>query len=206
MVYNLNRKNICLNNIIIFDFISKANDKDKGLIDYFVIKDGSLTTNPRAITGEIANSIKKTIDSPDSLIKSFPVIGIVKNSRFVGESPVGRIVKTYASMLDSHIFFKLPKKYEAIEDKDFINNSFSRYFFSLFGGTSVYEIQIPNHICKDENKVESIFDIIADNITFSYGGSVSINSFAHIKASLSEAESDLLEKKIYSEIKTKKVE
>jgi hypothetical protein len=68
----------------------------------------------------------------------------------------------------------------------------------------VYEIQIPKHISKDKEKVESIFDLIAENVTFSYGGSVSINSFAHIKASLSEAESNLLERNLYFELKNKK--
>jgi hypothetical protein len=188
---------------LIFDFIVKTNLPESGLKDYLVIKDGSLTTNARAITGALANSIKTVIDSPDNVTIKFPVIGVVKNSRFVGETPIGRIVKSYASMLDSHVFFQLPKKYEAVEDKDHAGNSFSRYFLTLFGGNSIYEIQIPNHICKDQEKVDSILDLIADNVTFAYGGSVSINSFAHVKASLSEAEGSLLEKNIYFEIKNK---
>lgn len=188
---------------LIFDFISKSKFKKSGVLPFLVVKDGSLTTNARSLTGAVANGIKKFIEDP-SEIGMFPVVGVVKSSRFVGESSIGRIVKSYASMLESHVFFQIPKKYEAVEDKDHAKNAFNRYFLSLFGGSSIYEIQIPKHIALNQEKRELIFDLISENVTFAYGGSVSINSFAHVKASLSEAEGSLLEKNLYFELKNKK--
>ena len=183
---------------LIFDFyLRRKEDKNSG--EFLVIKDGSLSVNPKAVTGVVSNKIRTVLAGESG--ENLPVIGVVKKSRFVGESLIGRIVQFYASRLESHSFFKIPSKYEAIADKDLSLNSFSRYFLTLFGGKSIFEIQIPKTIDRDKNRRELIFDIIAENTTFAYGGSISINSFAHIKASLSEAESRLLERNLYRDLK-----
>lgn len=182
---------------LIFDFFQKMKELNNS--DYLIIKDGSLSVNAKALTGLVSNKIKNSLmESGDKLI---PIIGVVKKSRFVGETPIGRIVSFYSARLPSHTFFKIPAKYESVMNKDLSSNAFSRYFLSLFGGSSIFEIQIPKPIDQSVELREKIFNILAENTTFSYGGSVSINSFAHIKASLSESDSLLLEKNLYRELK-----
>ena len=184
---------------LVIDFIAERKVGESESIPYLIIKDGNLSSNPKAITGLLSNKIKDLLNGKNETIKIPYLIGAVKASRYTGDSPIGHVVKRFSKKVKSHEFFRLPAKFEAVADKDFKDKAFQRYFLKIFE-KNIFEIQIPNVIKENEAELHHILDLIASQITFSYGGTISTNSFAHQKASLSEAESKGLEKEIFIEL------
>jgi hypothetical protein len=171
------------------------------LLPYLIIKDGNIYPHPHSVTGTFLGKLNELLVGNNPNVRIPYVVGALKTSRFTGESIIGRIVKSYSKTLNKRCFFKIPAKYEAMADKDFKDKPYERYFFSIFGDEHIYEIQIPKAlIAKGQDTVDLILDTIAAQSTYLYGGSISTNSYAHIAASLSEAESKFLEQTLQSEI------
>jgi hypothetical protein len=191
---------------LIIDFLHNNSYKNEEFIDdnlpFLIIKDGNISSNPKAVTVSISAKIKDLFNGD---IKDMPlplIVGAVKSSRFTGDSPLGKTIKQFGRRLESHTFFRLPQQYEALLDKNFASQPFDRYFLNLFEGESIYEIQIPNVISKHKNKkiLHKVLDLIASQITFKYNGSIITNSYAHEQASISAAEGQLLENTIAAEL------
>jgi hypothetical protein len=187
---------------LIMDFLYKHSTKeiDGNKLPFLIIKDGNISSNPKAVTTAISQKIKALLTGEIPAIPFPLIVGAVKSSRFTGESPLGRTIKRFGEKLPSHTFFRLPTNYEVLLDKGFADQPFDRYFLNLFQGESVYEIQIPKVISKNQEILETVLDLIASQITFKYGGSIVTNSYAHEQASISAAEGQLLENKISQEL------
>jgi hypothetical protein len=185
---------------LVIDFIANRKYDKNQTLPFLVIKDGNLSSNAKAVTGTLAEKMKLFIKGENAQIPIPYIVGAVKSSRYTGDNAMGTIVKRIASEVPSHSFFKLPKKFEAALDKDFANNSFKRFFLSLFHGDKVFEIQIPLPIANNQDLLESTLDLIGSQVTFEYGGSIATNSFAHIKASLAESEAKNLENTVRAEL------
>lgn len=164
-------------------------------IPYLIVKDGSLFPYGKSIGDVMSKSIETFL-----MTGNVPIVGMVKASRFVAEdSSYRRAINKYLRELKGNCFFQIPKALEKKMDNKDIN--YQRYFFSLYSGTSVYEIQIPKSNIVDENYVKEVMDVLNSQVTFSFGGSVSTNSYAHQKASLAESEARLLTEKLKMDLK-----
>lgn len=167
----------------------------KRTLPYLIVKDGSLYPHSKTVSDVIAKGIKNYLD-----VKQFPIVGMVKASRFVAHDSVYRkAINQYLTAMNNNTFFKIPKELE--EKMDAKEISYERFFFSIFGGQSIYEVQIPiKHIEKDPKIMTDIMDILNSEVTFSYGGSISTNSYAHVEASLAEREASDLTETLRNEI------
>jgi hypothetical protein len=185
---------------LIIDFVATHKSDNNGSLPFLVIKDGNLSSNAKAITGTLAEKVKLFIKGENTQIPIPYMVGAVKSSRYTGDNTMGTLVKKIAAEVPSHCFFKLPKKFEAALDKDFSNNSFKRFFLSLFHGEKVFEIQVPLPLADNKELLETTLDLIASQVTFEYGGSIATNSFAHVKASLAESEAKNVEYTVRAEL------
>lgn len=165
-------------------------------LPYLIVKDGSLYPYAKTVSSPIAEGIERYLDNEQIFI-----VGMVKSSRFVSEDGVYRkVIEQYMKNMTQNTFFKLPKELEKkIDNKDV---KYHRLFLSIFGGNSVYEVQLSkNQVLKDPKVLTQTLDVLNSQITFSYGGSISTNSFAHVEASLSEREARHLTENLRIEIK-----
>lgn len=191
---------------IIINFLNNNSLKTKKIegdnIPFLIIKDGNISSNPKAVTNSISNKIKILLKGEDQDLPLPLIVGAVKSSRFTGDSLLGKLIIQFGKRLPSHSFFRLPQQYEVLLDKNFADQPFDRYFLNLFQGESIYEIQIPTVISKNPNQkiLEKVLDLIASQVTFRYGGTISTNSYAHEQASISAAEGQRLEDKISEEM------
>ena len=165
-------------------------------LPYLIVKDGSLYPFAKSIGGVMSAEIEKFLNSGIC-----PIVGMVKSSRFLADdSSYRKAINKYLHNIKKNTFFQIPKTLEAKIDHR--SNFYQRYFFSLFGGKSVYEIQIPTvNLQRAENYSIQIMDVLNSQVTFSFGGSVSTNSYAHIEASLAESEAKFLTEKLKAELK-----
>lgn len=153
-------------------------------IPYLLIKDGTLYPSKMTVSGKIADAVGEYFSQGD-----VPVIGVIKNSRFVNKDNIwSKVLSEYAQGVKSHTFFRIPPKVENSIDPNSDKLPYKRYFLSLFGGESIYEIQLPIVLTQDDQKLKFLLSVLAEQITFRYGGSISTNSYAHEKASLPEVE------------------
>lgn len=174
---------------------NNKNIDNKQKIPYLIVKDGSLYPFGKTVGDLLSKEIEKYLNAGECSI-----VGMVKASRFVAEdSSYRKSINKYLKGINKNTFFKLPKKLEmTIDHRSYF---YERYFFSMFGGKSIYEIQIPIvNMQIDKNYITMMMDIINSQVTFNFGGSISTNSYAHIEASLSESESRLLTEKLKTEI------
>ena len=191
---------------IIINFLNNNSLKTQKIegdnIPFLIIKDGNISSNPKAVTNSISNKIKILLKGEDQDLPLPLIVGAVKSSRFTGDSLLGKLIIQFGKRLPSHSFFRLPQQYEVLLDKNFADQPFDRYFLNLFQGESIYEIQIPTVISKNPNQkiLEKVLDLIASQVTFRYGGTISTNSYAHEQASISAAEGQRLEDKISEEM------
>jgi hypothetical protein len=189
--------------IVNFYFRQKNNDKidHTQSLPYLIIKDGSLYPYGKSISSEMSLAIEKFLNLGD-----VPIVGMVKASRFVVPDSIYRkAINKYLKNFHSNCFFQIPKELEA--KMDHRENAYFRYFFSLFKGKAVFEVQIPKANVKSEYYVKDVMDVLNSQVTFSYGGSVSTNSYAHKAASLAESEAKHLTTKLRQELaKDKKLE
>lgn len=170
--------------------------KESLALPYLLIKDGTLYPSKMTLSGTIADAITAWFNRGD-----VPVIGVIKNSRFVNKDSVwSKVMADYAREVKSHTFFRIPKKVELTIDKDSEQLEYRRYFLSLFGGQSIYEIQIPYILTQDDIKLKALLTVIAEQVTFNYGGSISTNSYAHDRASLPEVEARYLTQNLRDEL------
>jgi len=162
---------------------------------YLIVKDGSLYPFGKSVGALMSSQIEMFLNKGECHI-----VGMVKASRFVAEdSSYRKAINKYLQKIKKNTFFQIPKNLEF--KMDHRTNFYDRYFFSLFGGQSVYEIQIPKvNMQKDKDYAHKIMDVLNSQVTFDYGGSVSTNSYAHIKASLADNEAKFLTEKIKGEI------
>lgn len=167
----------------------ESNFKDKDLlIPYLLIKDGTLYPSKMTASSLFAEAVAGWLNSG----KHF-VVGVIKDSRFINaENAWSETIRDYGQELKSHTFFRINKQVELSIDPHAEDNDFKRYFLSLFGGKSMFEIQIPRVLSSDDKKVKEILNIIASQVTVQYGGSISTNSYAHANASLPENEARVL--------------
>lgn len=184
---------------LIVNFVQKQKenkniDHEKA-IPYLIVKDGSLYPFGKSISNILSSEIEKFLNSGVC-----PIVGMVKASRFlVDDSSYRKVINKYLKKIKNNAFFQIPKKLEMKMDQR--NNFYDRYFFSLFNGKSVYEIQIPKvNFQKDKEYSHKIMDILNSQVTFNFGGSISTNSYAHQEASISENESFFLTEKLKNEI------
>jgi hypothetical protein len=187
---------------LVIDFLNSQKSKthEDGKLPFLIIKDGNISSNPKAVTISISHKIQELLEGRNKEIPVPYIIGAVKNSRFTGESPLGKMISKFGKILPSHSFFKIPAAYEGLLDKDFASQPFSRYFLNIFGGDSVYEIQIPRVLSNNDVLLPQILDLIASQVTFSYGGSIITNSYAHKRASIAEVEGKMLEVQILKDM------
>ena len=165
-------------------------------IPYLLIKDGTLYPSKMTLSGKLSDAISEWFNHPDNY-----VIGVIKNSRFVNKDNIwSKVITDYAAEVKSHTFFRVPKKVELAIDKNSDDLPYRRYFLSLFGGQSIYEIQIPKELTQDDEKLKFLLTVIAEQVTFNYGGSISTNSYAHERASLPEVEARYLTQNLRSEL------
>lgn len=167
----------------------------KQTLPYLIVKDGSLYPYSKTVSGIVSNAIERFLDNEQIFI-----VGMVKSSRFVSDDGIyRRTIEQYMKGMNENTFFKLPKDLEKTIDSKEIN--YERIFFSIFGGKSVYEIQISkSHILRDAKILTQTLDVLNSQVTFQFGGSVSTNSFAHIEASLSDREAKYLTNELRHEI------
>ena len=193
--------------MLIINFtVRQKNNKNlnfKQTLPYLIVKDGSLYPYAKTVSSIISKGIENFLDNEQIFI-----VGMVKSSRFVSDEGIfKKTIEQYMKNMNKNTFFKLPKDLEKkIDSKDV---KYERIFYSIFGGKSVYEIQISeSHILKDPKILTQTLDVLNSEVTFGYGGSISTNSFAHIEASLSEHEVKYLTKtlryEIYESLKEKK--
>lgn len=182
--------------------------KNKKLIEHFIkneldvpyvfIKDGTLYPSRMTLSGLLADAVSAYFNSGD-----VPVVGVIKNSRFVNKDNIwSKVITNYAREVKSHTFFRIPKSVEISIDSNSDDLDFRRYFLSLFGGESIFEIQIPKVLTQDDKKLKFILKVLAEQITFKYGGSISTNSYAHDRASLPEVEARHLTQAVRDDLKT----
>lgn len=165
-------------------------------IPYLFIKDGTLYPASMTVSKLIADKVT------DFFNMGHPVIGVIKNSRFVNKENIwSKVIGDYAKEIKSHTFFRINKKIELSIDSESNDIPFRRYFVSLFGGESVYEVQIPKILSDDPDKLEFILTVLAHQITYNYGGSISTNSYAHEQASLPEVEARHLTEELRSDLR-----
>ena len=170
--------------------------KESLMIPYLLIKDGTLYPSKMTASSLFAEAVAGWFNRGDVF-----VVGVVKASRFVNkENSWAKTIHEYAENVPSHTFFRLPDKVEMSIDPHSKDQDFKRYFLSIFGGEGIYEIQIPRVLSNDDLKVKAILDVIASQITFRYGGSISTNSHAHENASLPEAEAKYLTQEIKEDL------
>lgn len=163
-----------------------ADQKEKN-VEFLLIKDGTLFPSKITTTGMFSGKVSEFFATPQ------PVVGVIKSSRFVNiENAWSKTIIDYARGVKSHTFFRVPKRVELMIDPKADEIPFRRYFLSLFGGESIYEIQIPKEASEKKEDAESLLKKIASQITFAYGGSIIVNSLAHEQASLSESEARFL--------------
>jgi hypothetical protein len=184
--------------IINFNARQKKNKKIDftKVLPYLIVKDGSLYPYAKTVSGPIAEGIHRYLDN-----EQIYIVGMVKSSRFLAEDGVyRRTIQQYMKNMVQNTFFKLPKELEKkMDNKDI---KYHRIFLSIFSGDRVYEVQIAQeHVMKEPKVLTKILDTLNTQITFSYGGSISTNSFAHIEASLSEREAKYLTENLREEIK-----
>lgn len=186
-----------LSALIVFN---ENNKKNKTLVDnqknknnpipFMLIKDGTLFPNGKTVTGLFADAVSSYLNNSNNY-----VIGVVKASRFVNQdNSWSKIIKNRAKSIDSHTFFQLDESFEEKIDEHSRNLPYIRYFLTLFGGNSIYEIQIPKYFENNTNELHNIFNALTSQISFLYGGSIITNSYAHQNASLSEFEAKILSK------------
>lgn len=165
-------------------------------IPYLLIKDGTLYPSKMTLSGKLSEVITEWFNQPDNY-----VIGVIKNSRFVNKDNIwSKVIVDYASEVKSHTFFRVPEKVELAIDKASKELPYRRYFLSLFGGQSIYEVQIPKELTQDDEKLKGLLTVIAEQVTFNYGGSISTNSYAHERASLPEVEARYLTQNLRDEL------
>lgn len=165
-------------------------------LPYLIVKDGSLYPYAKTVSSIISDGIERYLDNEQIFI-----VGMVKSSRFVSDEGIyRRVIDQYMRGMSKNTFFKLPKELEKkIDEKEV---KYQRIFFSIFGGKSVYEVQISlAHILRDPKVLTHTLDTLNSQLTFSFGGSISTNSFAHIEASLAESEARYLTEVLRNEIK-----
>ena len=169
-------------------------DQKQNKKEFLLVKDGTLFPSKTTSSGLFSEHVCEYFSKPQ------PVVGVIKSSRFVNrENSWSKLIIDYASSVKSHTFFRVPKRVELIVDPRSEDNPYRRFFLSLFGGESIYEIQIPKKASEKE-KVQPILQALASQITFSYGGSLIVNSYAHEMASLSESEANFLTQDMRSEV------
>lgn len=168
-------------------------------IPYLIVKDGSLYPFAKSISELMSKEIEKFLNTGDC-----PIVGMVKASRFLAEdSSYRKSINKYLKKLKNNTFFQIPKKLEA--QIDHRTNFYERFFFSLFGGATVFEIQIPKvNTQKEEGYSKKIMDILNSQVTLNYGGSLSTNSYAHIQASLAENEAKALTQRLKADLSREK--
>ena len=179
-----------------------ARQKNNKLIDstlpvpYLIVKDGSLYPFAKSVGEVMSREIEKFLSSGN-----VPIVGMVKASRFVSdEGSYRKAINKYTKTIKDNSFFQIPKDLETKIDSRV--NNYERYFFSIFRGKSLYEVQIPKaNIAKDESYPKEVMDVLNAQVTFMYGGTVSTNSFAHIEASLAESESRFLTDKLKNDLR-----
>jgi hypothetical protein len=189
--------------MVVFTYHQSKNKKilehyaKQGLqIPYLLIKDGTLYPSKMTLSSTISEAITQWFNMADNY-----VIGVIKNSRFVNKYNIwSKVLMDYASEVKSHTFFRVPTEVENSIDKDSDQHPFKRYFLSLFGGQSIYEIQIPKELTQDESKLKFLLTVIAEQVTYNYGGSISTNSYAHERASLPEVEARYLTENLRDEL------
>lgn len=165
-------------------------------LPYLIVKDGSLYPYSKSISSPISEGIARYLDNEQIFI-----VGMVKSSRFVSEDGVYRtVIEQYMKKMEKNTFFKLPKELEKkIDNKEI---KYHRIFFSIFGGKSVYEVQIASsHVLRDAKILTHTLDVLNSQVTFSFGGSISTNSYAHVEASLSEREAKYLTTNLRHEVR-----
>jgi len=182
----------------IFYVVKIQLEKSNSEFPYLIIKDGNLGSAAKAVSGILQEKIHQYLSGQNQKLGIPWIVGVVKSSRYTGDSPIGTIVNRVAAKVSTHSFFRLPPKYEVIMDKRFAENPFKRFFAKIIN--NVYEIQIPRVLAENESHLAKVLDILASQMSFAYDGSISTNSYAHIKASLSEAEARVLEQKLKNEI------
>ncbi len=164
-------------------FLDDQKQKHK---EFLLVKDGTLFPSRTTSSTIFSDRVRDYFSTPQ------PVIGVIKSSRFVNrENAWSKMILDYAASVKSHTFFRVPKRVELMIDPRSDELPYRRFFLSLFGGDSVYEIQIPKK-ASEKDKVEELLKALASQITFSYGGSLIVNSYAHESASLSESEAKFL--------------
>jgi hypothetical protein len=169
-------------------------DQKKLRKEFLLVKDGTLFPSKTTSSSLFSEKVAEYFSEPQ------PVLGVIKSSRFVNrENAWSKMVINYAKEVKSHTFFRVPKRVELMVDPNSDNIPFNRFFLSLFGGESIYEVQIPKKAgTKDD--VKPLLQALASQITFSYGGSLVVNSYAHEEASLSEAEANYLTEDLRSDL------
>lgn len=191
--------------MVVFTHAQKTNEKllahfqkyELG-IPYLLIKDGTLYPSRMTVSGMIADKVSEYFSQGD-----VPVIGVIKSSRFVNKDNIwSKVISEYAQGVKSHTFFRIPKKIELSIDSSSDKIPYKRYFLSLFGGQSIYEIQIPSVLTQDDKKLKFLLQVIAEQITYKYGGSISTNSLAHERASLPEVEARHLTDNLRQDLKS----
>lgn len=174
-------------------------DQKKKNSNFLLIKDGTLYPSRITTTGLFADAVSVFFSEPN------PVIGVIKSSRFVNiENAWSKTIIDYAKGVRSHTFFRIPKRVELMVDPKANEIPFRRFFLSLFGGESIYEIQIPKKACETKEQTEELLKVLSSQITFAYGGSIIVNSLAHEQASLSEAEARYLTDDLRSDLQSLK--
>jgi hypothetical protein len=173
------------------------NQKNKKLITSFlIIKDGTLYPSQKTVSALFGNAVATYFDLNDNYI-----VGVVKSSRFVNrENSWSKMVIKYGENLASHSFYRIPDKLELSIDKHTKENHYRRLFLTIFGGESIYEIQISKTHTSNKDELEFILDGLKSQITVKYGGSIITNSYAHLNASLSESEAKFLTKELREDI------
>lgn len=185
--------------MLIINFcVRQKNNKNlnfKQTLPYLIVKDGSLYPYSKTVSSIISGAIERFLDNEQIFI-----VGMVKSSRFLSDDGIyRRTIQQYMKGMNQNTFFKLPKELEKKIDSKDIN--YERIFFSIFGGKSVYEVQISQaQILRDPKVLTQTLDVLNSQVTFQYGGSISTNSFAHIEASLSDREAKHLTNNLRHEI------
>lgn len=177
--------------------LKKHLEENPSEIPYLLIKDGTLYPSKMTASTLVADAVSGWFNSGLHC-----VVGVVKNSRFVNEeNSWSQIIQSYGKEVPSHTFFRINKKIELSIDPHSDDIDFRRYFLSLYGGKSMFEIQIPRVLSDDDVRVKAILDVIASQVTVQYGGSISTNSYAHANASLPEAEARVLSRNLRQDLK-----
>lgn len=164
--------------------------------NFLIIKDGTLFPSSKTVSSLFSEAIDQYFNNEENYI-----IGVVKSSRFVNrENSWSNAIHEYALNIPSHSFFRIPDNLELSIDKRSKEHSYRRYFLSLYGGESIFEIQISRKLSDNKDKLEFVLNVLKTQITSKYGGSIITNSYAHEKASIPESEANFLTKEIKNNI------